>query len=234
MAREYYHIFNRGNSRQKIFLDDHDRKRFIKCLFLCNSCKGFKFRDHIVDKKIEAWDFDRGETLVSIGAWTLMPNHFHLYLTFSPKSDLGEAKSRNNISEFMQKLMTAYTKYFNARHGRTGALYEGKFKSVRVKNDKHAKYLFSYIHLNPIKLIDSIEQENDTQNTKLVLEYLNSYKWSSYNDHRKIERPENKILQLEDFPKYFSTVKDFNSEIFSWLEHAPQVRLVDKLCTDEL
>ena len=221
-AGEYYHLYNRGNSRQKIFLDENDYKHFTKCLFICNTNKNFKFRDHIVEKNIDAFDFQREDTLVSIGAWTLMPNHFHLYVTFSHKSDLwaeNSKKSKNNISEFMRKLMTAYTKYFNAKHHRTGTLYEGVFKSVRAQNDNHAKYLFSYIHLNPIKIIFPKWIEEGIANTKLALEYLNSYKWSSYNDHRGAKRPENKILELKDFPQYFSGLKDFDSEIFSWLEH---------------
>ena len=221
---ECYHLYNRGNSKQKIFLDENDYWHFVKCLFICNTRKNFKFRDHIVEPKIDAFDFDRGDTLVSIGAWVLMPNHFHLCIKFSHKSDMWEKKNkknkkcRNNISEFMRKLSTAYAKYFNAKHKRTGSLYEGCFKSVRAKNNNQAKYIFSYIHLNPIKLIDSQWKEKGTCNIKLALEYLNTYKWSSYNDHRGIPRKENKILDSKDFPNYFSSVEDFDSEILSWLE----------------
>ena len=85
---EYYHIYNRGNSKQNIFTDDLDRDRFTKLLYLCNSEKSINFRDDIVGKKIDAFDFNRGEELVSIGAWVLMPNHFHLYI--SPRRRLGE------------------------------------------------------------------------------------------------------------------------------------------------
>ena len=119
----------------------------------------------------------------------------------------------------MRKLLTAYTKYFNTKYERTGGLYEGKFRSVHIKNDNQAKYLFSYIHLNPIKLIDSKWKENSICNANLALEYLNTYRWSSYDDHRGILRKENKILQLDNFPNYFSNIKDFNSEIFSWLQY---------------
>lgn len=224
---EYYHLYSRGNSKQEIFLDENDYRRFIKCLFVCNTSKNFKFRDDIVEQNIDAFDFERESTLVSIGAWVLMPNHFHLYLMFTPMSDMGKMennkgkkkKYKNNISEFMRKLLTAYTKYFNAKYKRTGGLYEGSFKSVHVKNDNQAKYLFSYIHLNPIKIIDSKWKENGISNTNLALEYLNTYKWSSYNDHREILRKENKILDLKNFPEYFSNIKDFDSEIFSWLKY---------------
>ena len=55
----------------------------------------------------------------------------------------------------MHRVLTAYSKYFNAKYHRTGSLFEGKFKSVHINKDTQAKYLFSYIHLNPLKLIDS-------------------------------------------------------------------------------
>jgi len=216
VSGEYFHIYNRGNSKQQIFLNDEDRDRFVKLLYLSNSIKGVNFRDDIVERKIDAWDFERGDTLVSIGAWVLMPNHFHIYIV-SPKTLLGETGT--NISIFMKKLLTAYAKYFNKKYNRTGTLFEGPFRSTHIKNDNQAKYLFSYIHLNPLKLINSKWKENGIGNKDKALEFLNSYKWSSYNDHRGILRQENKILQLEDFPNYFSKIKDFDSEIFSWLQY---------------
>lgn len=93
---EYYHIYNRGNSKQKIFLDKEDYFHFIKLLYVCNSIKKFKFRDNIIDIKIDAFDFERKESLVSIGAWVLMPNHFHLYITISHQSDWWELVGKEN------------------------------------------------------------------------------------------------------------------------------------------
>lgn len=217
VSGEYFHVYNRGNSKQQIFLDDKDRDRFVKLLYLANSKKGVSFRDDIVDKKIDAWDFERKETLVSIGAWVLMPNHFHIYITSPTPNVRGNNKS--NITLFMQKLCISYSKYFNKKNNRTGILFEGNFKSVRVENDNQGKYLFSYIHLNPIKLIDSKWKENGINNIDVALKYLDTYKWSSYNDHRGILRKENKILELKNFPEYFSNIKDFNSEIISWLQY---------------
>lgn len=221
---EYYHIYNRGNSKQKIFRDKSDYEHFIKCLFVCNTRKNFKFRDDIVDAKIDAFEFNREKTLVSIGAWVLMPNHFHIYLTAKPqnshKSDMWD---KNRISEFMRKLSTAYSKYFNLKYGRTGGLFEGRFKSTIISNDTQAKYLFSYIHLNPVKLIDSKWKENGIKNKKITLEFLGNYKWSSYPDHRNINRKEGMILQISDFPKYFTNVLDFDKEILDWINYSPHV-----------
>ncbi|MCM2339342.1 MAG: hypothetical protein NDI62_02710 [Burkholderiales bacterium] len=226
---EYFHVYNRGNSKQNIFIDDRDRERFVKLLYLSNSKKNICFRDDIVDKKINALDFDRGETLVSIGAWVLMPNHFHIYLT--PREDFSDSKNsrtpgvreeiedfNKNITLFMHKLCMSYSKYFNIRHKRTGSLYEGPFKAVHVENDVQAKYVFSYIHLNPLKLIDSSWRENEGINSENNLEYLDHYRWSSYYDNSGNRRSENKILDLKSFPEYFLNIGDFKKDIFSWLD----------------
>ena|SRR3989344_2960525 len=213
---EFYHIYNRGNSKQKIFLDDHDRDRFVKLLFLCNSRKSVNYRENIVRAGISAWDFDRGEPIVFIGAWTLMNNHFHIYLTPNnlPKSDFG----KNQVTEFMRKLLTSYSKYINTKYKRTGGLFEGKFKATHIDNDPQAKYNFSYIHLNPIKLIDSKWRENGIKDLKKAIKFLENYKWSSYLDYKGVIRPENKILDRENFLDYFQNIKDFDSEILEWLK----------------
>jgi len=217
---EYYHIFNRGNSKQKIFIDDKDRDRFVKLLYLCNSNKNIRFREDIIEKEINAFEFDRGQEIVSIGAWVLMPNHFHLYLTLHQGKTLGKGekdKIENGVSLFMKKVCTAYTMYFNKKYKRTGTLFEGKFKSVHVARDVQAKYLFSYIHLNPVKLINPNWKEEGIKNKKEVIKYLNKYRWNSYKDYMMEKRNENKILNKEDFPDYFSTKKIMEKEIFDWL-----------------
>ena len=213
---EFFHIYNRGNSKQKIFLDNHDRDRFVKLLYLCNSKKAFNFRDDIVRTGTDAWDFDREGTIVAIGAWVLMPNHFHIYIVI-PRLDQVKAK-KSQISFFMEKLGKAYAHYFNTKYKRTGSLFEGKFKSVHVNNDPQAKYIFSYIHLNPIKLIDKGWKENGIKDFKDAKKFLESYKWSSYLDYKKTIRPENKILNKEIFPNYVKNIKDLDTEIQEWLK----------------
>lgn len=215
MNGEFYHVYNRGNSRQQIFFDNEDYRRFVKLLFICNSVKQVNFRDDIIEKKIDAWDFDREQTIVSIGAWVLMPNHFHIYIT-SPEDGL---RGENNITVFMRKLCTAYSKYINTKYKRTGSLFEGRFKSVHIVNDIQAKYLFSYIHLNPIKLFQKSWKEEGIHDKAKALVFLDKYKWSSYNDYLLKNRIESKLLDKKSFPDYFSTKKDFKKEIFEWIEN---------------
>ena len=214
---EYYHIYNRGNNKQLIFLDDEDRDRFIKLLYLCNSDKGINFKEDIIQTKISAWDYKTVNQLVAIGAWVLMPNHFHLYLIALPKQGFSKIE-KNNISDFMVKLCTAYAKYFNKKYNRTGSLFEGKFKSVNVNNEVQAKYLFSYIHLNPIKLIQPDWKEVGIKNKIEAINFLNNYKWSSFQDYLLLGRKEEIILNREKFPNYFEDSNIFKKEIFEWLE----------------
>lgn len=224
---EFYHIYNRGNSRQQIFFNDEDYHRFIKLLYICNSVKKLNFREDIVEKGIDVWDIDRDKNIVSIGAWVLMPNHFHIYITLPKDRLLGDFEE-NNITIFMRKLCTAYSKYINQKYKRTGSLFEGRFKSVHIENDNQAKYLFSYIHLNPIKLIDNKWKENGIKNKKEAENFLKKYRWSSYLDFKGTIRPENKILDEKAFPKYFQNMKDFDSEIEEWFSflEPPKDRLL--------
>lgn len=221
VSGEFFHIYNRGNSKQEIFLDDEDYSRFIKLFYLCNSEYNVNFRENIVKKHIDAFDFERGESIVSIGAWVLMPNHFHIYIT-SPKPGFGlEYKDGGltNITKFVQRVCTSYSKFFNKKYNRTGSLFEGRFKSVHIKNDNQAKYLFSYIHINPVKLIQKDWKDVGIKDKKKALEYLSNYKWSSYLDHKGIQRKENSIINLKDFPQYFSDASDFDQEILTWLSY---------------
>ncbi len=210
---EYFHVYNRGNSKQAIFLDDQDRERFIKLLYLSNSRKNINFRMDIVRNKINAWDFDRGEPIVSIGAWVLMPNHFHLYVSSLPSPGLGK-----NITKYMAKVCIAYSMYFNKKYNRTGSLFEGRFKAVHIEDEIQAKYLFSYIHLNPVKLIDPKWKEEGIKDKDAALEFLEKYRWSSYLDYKVVQRKERKVLDRENFINYFPDTESFYKEIFEWIK----------------
>lgn len=107
--------------------------------------------------------------------------------------------------------------YFNKKYDRTGALFEGRFKAQHVDEDEYLKYLFSYIHLNPIKLIDARWKENGIKDREGAKKYLKSYKYSSYLDYLGENREETKILSKESFPEYFKDT-DFKDYINFWLD----------------
>lgn len=202
---EFYHIYNRGNNKSNIFLSDTDRKRFQKLLYLCNSEKP------VVFKTIQGMPLDeieRGGTIVSMGAYCLMPNHFHLLL---------REEKEGGISMYIEKLLTAYSMYFNKKTERTGKLFDGRFKATHADSDEYLKYLFSYIHLNPVKIIDPKWKENGIVDRKKAEQYLENYPHSSYFDYTGQVREESVILNKSAFPEYFESIKEFSQTIDEWL-----------------
>jgi putative transposase len=207
---EYYHVYNRGNSKQKIFQDEEDYLRFISLLYVSNTSEKFNLYDLNRISNFNVYELDISNPFVYIGSYCLMPNHFHILIT---------EKQEGGISKFMQKLSTAYVMYYNQKYKRTGSLFEGKFKSIHMENDIQIKYLFSYIHLNPIKLIQKDWKEKGISDKKKAIEYLYKYAYSSYLSFIGVKRVQDKILKLEAFPKYFSNRNSFKKEIFEWLSY---------------
>lgn len=153
-------------------------------------------------------DFDRGEALVDVGAFCLMPNHFHL---------LVREGEEGNISLFMKKLSTAYVMYFNKKYDRTGSLFEGRFKSEHASDDRYLKYLFAYIHLNPVKLIDSKWKTDGIRNRATAYKFIHNYEYSSYPSLVGDGGKWGKIINYRSFPNYFSHPTKYKREIFDWL-----------------
>lgn len=208
---EFYHVYSRGVNKSDVFPTSHDKDRFLKLLYLCNSGKDVVFR--LAERTVQGrslYEFDRGESIVDIVAFCLMPNHFHLLLY---------EKKANGISIFMKKLLTAYSSYFNKINDRTGPLFDGRFKARHADRDEYLKYLFSYIHLNPVKLIEPGWKESGIKDKDKAKKFLEGYKYSSYTEYTQDSaRPEKLILNKEVAPEYFESTTDFNGFISEWLE----------------
>lgn len=196
---EFYHLYNRGTDKRIIFKNKEDYKHFLFLMYVCNTTKNIELRN--IGK-----NFNRGETIVDIGAYCLMPNHFHILIY---------EKTNNGISKYMLKLMTSYSMYFNKKYNRTGKLYEGVFKSIHVSSDKYLKYLYSYIHLNPAKLIDKNWKKNIYKNTMDLLKYVFSYEYSSLKEYTDLLN--SKIINPISFPAYFKNPTDHQRELSEWL-----------------
>ncbi len=205
---EFYHLYNRGTDKRTIFKDTADYERFSELLFLSNSSLAVDVR-HIRKSYGSIYDFERGDPLVHIGAYCLMPNHLHILLT--PAVEQG-------VQKFMQKVSTGYSMYFNKRFERTGALFEGRFKARHTNSDEYLKYLFAYIHLNPVKLIQSDWKEKGVHEIEKVRKYLHGYTYSSLLDYFN-SRKQSIILNQEKFPKYFMDKKEIDEELLSWLSY---------------
>ena len=76
-----------------------------------------------------------------IYAFALMDNHAHILFRTGAKG----------VSFVMRKLLTWYAQYFNRRHGRTGHLFENRYKSILCEEESYFLELVRYIHLNPVR-----------------------------------------------------------------------------------
>ncbi|MBC7609520.1 MAG: transposase [Polaromonas sp.] len=94
---------------------------------------------------------------VAVHAYVLMSNHFHLLAT--PQTDDG-------LPQMMQAVGRSYVRYFNDLHGRTGTLWEGRYRSTLIQTDRYLLSCMAYIDLNPVR-------------AGLVSE-AKDYPWSSY------------------------------------------------------
>lgn len=210
---EFYHIYNRGTDKRVIFTDIYDHNRFALLLHLCNSATQVDISNKLREGQsfAELINIDVSDRLVDIGAYCLMPNHFHLIV---------REKQAGGISRFMKKLLTAYSMYFNKKHKRTGSLFEGPFKARHADTDEYLKYLFAYIHLNPVKMIDPEWKEDGVVDRAKAKEFLAEYGFSSYLDYiSDRKREEGLILNKQAFPEYFLASKDFEEFIKEWLNY---------------
>ena len=196
---EYYHIYNRGNSKQTIFHDAQDYEHFINLLSVLNTESRMRLKKASNQSLKE-------DGVISIGAYCLMPNHFHILIT---------QKKEYGISTFMQKVSTAYVMYYNKKYKRTGGLFEGKFKSKYVEGDTYMKYLFSYIHLNPLKILDKNWKLQAKYPSRDMLEFLLSYKYSSFCEYYANVFS---VVCKQDFPDYFPTRDLLVKDVTLWFD----------------
>lgn len=110
-----------------------------------------RFLDILLKKRI-----DRE---LAVYAYCLMDNHAHLVLR----------EDRNEISTIMKGIATSYAMFFNIKYSRVGHVFQDRFRSEPITDERYLWAVIRYIHNNPIKA--GIANEP------------NQYKWSSYNHY---------------------------------------------------
>lgn len=169
---EYYHIFNRGVGKKTIFYTKKEYARFILLILALQGPVSLKKTNRVT--AAFAHDLDMVGALppghiekiaakryVSLCAFCLMPNHFHLLL---------KEESEAGIPTFMQRIQTAYTMYYNTRYETSGHLFQGPYKLVHIETDRQLLHTSAYIHRNPIEL-------------GFTPKRLAEYPWSSLTDY---------------------------------------------------
>lgn len=197
----FYHIYNRGVDKRRVFQREGEYIRFIKTIH--NLLSRGTAQETITTKADDAF-----RTKIHIASYCLMPNHYHFLI---------QQLEENAISEFMHRLNTSYTKYFNINHKRTGRLFEYTFKAVQIDTDEQLIHVSRYIHLNPLlgKLVKN----------------LSSYRWSSYPDF--IGQRNGKICRKEEILQFFE--KDFEKYkkfVLDHADYAEKLKTAEKLLLD--
>lgn len=211
-AGNIYHVLNRGVDKRNIFLNDEDRLRFVHDLFEFNNTEPINnvtyffsqskaFATPYVERKPR-------KLLVEVLSFSIMPNHYHLMLR--PLYDDG-------VFRFIKRLNMGYAMYFNQKYERTGALFQGRYKAIRIVNEAHFIHLPYYIHFNPLDLITPEWRERKMNNYDTAVKFLETYRWSSHLDYLgKKNFPS--VTQREFLLDFFGGPKGYEERIKSWLK----------------
>lgn len=189
---EWYHCYNRGVDKRVIFKNVSDYRRFVMLLYLSNGTKRFILsnfaKKSYVGPSLELIieKADRGDQLVDVGAYALMPNHYHLLL---------REKTEGGLTTFMRKLGTGYAMSFNLKYHRVGTLFSSRFQARHISNDRYMRRLVHYLHANPSELYEPRFKEGIIANRKELESKMTTYPHSSFMDYQKrSDRPEKSLL----------------------------------------
>jgi putative transposase len=168
-----WHVYNRGNRKQDIFLDNSDYIFFLRRLkeYL------YPIPLKIPIKGFSDGNLQGGASLVeeshtpyirksfppdtyALLSYCLMPNHFHLEI---------KQNTDTPVSKLISRLGTSYSKYFNRKYNKVGGVFQDAFKACLIDNDSYLLWLSAYIHNNP-KVGGLVESPDE-------------YPWSSYQDY---------------------------------------------------
>lgn len=189
LPNTFYHVYNRGVEKRKIFLDKQDFAVFLSYLRTYLEPKDETTLWTIFNSPQSSWrEKDRVQkelhlknyySLLDLTCYSLMPNHFHFLIR----------QIKPSLNSFMNSLGTRYSMYFNKKYKRAGGLFQDVYKAVIIESEAQLLHLSRYIHLNPkgkplpSSLPDFLGQRNTSWIKKhYILDYFskenpqNSYK----------------------------------------------------------
>lgn len=207
---EHYHIFNRAINKQTIFHNFNDYVRFLFLIIYIQSPVKVLHISRIV-KDLEKYCTGQSRALatgyeekiikkrvVELVSFCIMPNHFHLMV-----KELEEG----GMADYMQRVLTAYSKYYNTKYEKSGHVFQGPYRAVHVEDNEQLLHLSAYIHRNPRELSEWFRKED-------------KYPWSSYKDcieknrWGELLRPDILMGEFKDRKDYDKFVKTSKAKIF--------------------
>ena len=175
-------------ARANIYIDKKDYKTFLSYLKLYLTIPNLQ---GVSLKVAPSRQLRNHADVISLQAYCLMPNHFHLLVYQTEPT---------GINYFMRSLATKYSMYFNRKYKRVGPLFQGTYKAVEITSEEQLIYLSKYIHRNPTDLLPS---------GSLPEGYLEDYKYSSYGNYLQLFSQS--WIKTEDILSYFSLVNKVKS-----------------------
>jgi len=233
---EFYHTYNRGVEKRKIFLENPDYFRGAHDLYEFNNANAAAnlyrsivgFTKSNISSNISGGDNKPKprEKLVNMGVWCFMPNHYHIFSC--PIQD-------NSLSVFHKKFGIGIANFFNTKYKRSGALFQGRYKKVQVTNDTQALQLICYIHSNPLDLWKPNWKEKGLTNLEIqnALKFLkDDYRWSSHLDWWGIKNFPS-LIDTESMKRFFNNPKEYREFFINWLRYYEKnVQSIQKLIVE--
>ena len=155
----FYHIYNRGINGTAIFFNEENKHFFLRQL-----------NKYLKDK-------------ISIFAYCLMSNHFHLVIRLN--------QNEEEVTQAFSNFFNSYVKSVNKENNRTGSLFEKHFKRIKLTDEDYLKQLIVYVHLNPKHHLDIKFEE---------------YKFSSYESFLSLKETK---LEREEVLNFFDGIDNF-------------------------
>lgn len=132
VADSFQHVYARGHSKHKIFIDEQDYITFLTLLERYLSAEDMK--------NVNGLSYPNFFNKVELLAYVLMPNHFHLLIY---------QRQPGEMAKFMRCMLTSYSRYFNKKYKRRGPLFESRYRASMISDESYLEHISRYIHLNP-------------------------------------------------------------------------------------
>ena len=123
---QYYHIYNRGNNKEDIFIEEKNYNYFL-----------LKMKEYLIP-------------IAEVYAYCLLKNHFHVVLKIKDKEQIAE-KYLEKIHLPFSNFFNSYSKSINKTYDRTGSLFQEHLQRNKILDENYLKQLIVYVHLNPLK-----------------------------------------------------------------------------------
>lgn len=203
--KDFFYVTNRGAGGSNIFIDDQDKSRFLFLITHLQSPISIYNTYWYADKFPETGTFKTKENRintitkkrhVSLLVFTILNDSFHLIV---------QNLSHSILSVYMQRVLTAYSKYFNAKYKKRGHVFNGPFEAKFIKDESELSKFSALIHRKP-----GVQNQIDYE----------KYPFSSYQDYIGPNRWSDLLLteiiikQFKDQAKYRDFVSEISEEKF--------------------